>query len=416
MWKSIWCVLLISAAAQAEERLAMRTLIDEALARNPEILAAQRRVEGMRQRPAQESSLPDPMFSAGYQSNGGPWPGAGLGTEPTSNIGVMLSQQFPAPGKTRLRGQIAAKQAEAEFQQYQSVRLSVVARLKQAYYKLQHTYSAKQVLDRNGEVLEHLLRTTEARYAAGRTAQQDVLNAQTQISILAARRLQLTRERRAREAEINALLARPSGAPLAEPYEPHAEPLPVTLEELYAATREESPMLRKEEKNIQRAELSLNLARKDYLPDYALTGGYFTMGRMPDMYMFRADVNIPLRLLRRRAAVTEQSQALAESRRAYEAAGLSLQFRIREDYLMSQTSLELMRLYGRTVIPQAELTLESSLASYESGAVEFTAVLNNALMLLEYEMNYHAEMEQFHLALSRLEEMTGLELDPGVHP
>lgn len=175
-------------------------------------------------------------------------------------------------------------------------------------------------------------------------------------------------------------------------------------------------MLRKEEKNIQRAELSLNLARKDYLPDYALTGGYFTMGRMPDMYMFRADVNIPLRLLRRRAAVTEQSQALAESRRAYEAAGLSLQFRIREDYLMSQTSLELMRLYGRTVIPQAELTLESSLASYESGAVEFTAVLNNALMLLEYEMNYHAEMEQFHLALSRLEEMTGLELDPGVHP
>lgn len=415
MWKSVSFCLALAAGASAEERLALKPLVEEALARNPEILAAQKRVEALRQRPAQERSLPDPMVSAGYQSNGAPWPGAGLGTEPTSNIGFMVSQQFPAPGKTRIRGQIAAKDAEAEFQQYQAVRLNVLARLKQAYYRLQHTYAAQRVLDRNGEVLERLLRSTEARYTAGRTPQQDVLNAQTQISILAARRLQLTRERRAREAEINALLARPPGAPLAEPLDPHAEPLPVTLDDLYAAAREQSPLLQKEEKNIQRAELALNLARKDYLPDYAFTGGYFTMGRMPDMYMFRADVNIPLRLLRRRAAVSEQSQSVAESRRSYEAAGLSLQFRIRDDYLMSQTSLELMRLYQRTVIPQASLTLESSLASYESGAVDFTTVLGNALMLLEYEMNYHEQMEMFHLAVARLEEMTGLELDPGIH-
>ena len=406
----------ISAAPSQQPFLSLGAVVTEALRSNPEILAAQKRVEAARQRPAQERSLPDPMFSLGYQSNGAPWPGAGLGREPTSNIGLAISQQFPYPGKARLRGQIAAKEAEAEFQEYQTVRLNVIGRAKQAFYRLHHTYEATLVLERNREVLQRLLRITEARYAAGRAPQQDIFNVQTQLSILEGRRMQVLRERRAREAELNSLLGRPAGVPLPPPEEPHLNPLTITIEELFAQAREFSPMLRREEKNIQRAELSLNLARKEFLPDYTLSGGYFNMGVMPDMYMFRADVNLPLRLFRRRAAVTEKSQSVLQLHRSYEAAGLSLQSRIREDFLMAGTAYDLMQLYRNTVIPQAGLALESSLASYETGAVDFGAVLNNALMLLEYEMNYHEQMEEFHLAVTRLEEMSGAEVYHGGKP
>ena len=45
---------------------------------------------------------------------------------------------MPFPGKRQLRGEIAAKEADAEFQQYLAVRLSVVSRLKQAYHELHH--------------------------------------------------------------------------------------------------------------------------------------------------------------------------------------------------------------------------------------------------------------------------------------
>jgi len=416
-FRSVALLLAVIPASSAQEPfLSLRAAVNAALSNNPEIVAAQKRVEAMRQRPAQERSLPDPMLSLGYQSNGAPWPGAGLGREPTSNIGLMVSQQFPYPGKTRLRGQIAAKEAEAEFQEYENVRLSVIARVKQAFYRLHHTYEALRVLDRNGEVLQRLLRITEARYAAGRIPQQDVFNVQTQLSILEGRKMQVVRERRARETELNTLTGRPAGTAVPIPEEPHLIPLAITLEELYAQAREHSPALRREEKNIQRAELSLNLARKEFFPDYTLSGGYYNMGAMPDMYMFRADVNVPLRLFRRRAAVAEQSQSVLQSRRAYEAAGLSLQMRIRDDYLTAGTSYGLMQLYRNTVIPQAGLALESSLASYETGAVDFGAVLNNALMLLEYEMNYHEQMQEFHLAVTRLEEMSGAEIYHGGKP
>ena len=149
--------------------------VAEALARNPELVAAQKRHDAARQRPVQERSLPDPMISAGYNASGNPLPGAGLGTEPTANIGVMVSQDLPYPGKRDLRASIASREADAEFQQIEAARLSIIARVKQAYYRLAYTYAVFDVLTRNKELLDTLLKVSEGRYAVGQAAQQDVL-------------------------------------------------------------------------------------------------------------------------------------------------------------------------------------------------------------------------------------------------
>ena len=78
-------------------------------------------------------------------SNGYPLPGAGLGTHPTSNIGVSITQPLPYPGKRQLRENIAAKDAAAEVFDYQQVQLSVIRRLKQAFFRLLHSYDATEV-------------------------------------------------------------------------------------------------------------------------------------------------------------------------------------------------------------------------------------------------------------------------------
>jgi outer membrane protein, heavy metal efflux system len=406
--------LLLAHALMAqgqEEPLKLDDLLAEALRNNPEILAAQKSYEAARQRPSQASSLPDPMFSPGYASNGRPWPGAALGREPTSNIGFMVSQEFPFPGKRKLRGDMAVKEADAVFQQYEAIQLNVLSRLKQAYYRRAYAYAATSVLDRNLELARKLLRITEARYSVGRAAQQDVFKTQTQISILETRRVQLDREKEARMAEIISLLNRRPGSGLPPPTELQPQELTTSLEEVYAAARENSPMLRRDQKMIERAELAVNMARKEYYPDYTLSGGYFNMGQMPDMYQLRVDIKLPVYFFRKqRPGVAEQAQSLVQSRRTYEATNQSLHFRIKDDYLMADTSARLMKLYGQTVIPQASLALESSLSSYETGTVDFLSVLTNYITVVEYEMNYYEEMQSFYLALSRLEEMTALPL------
>ena len=388
-------------------------LVDEALRNNREILAAQKKYEAARQRPTEASSLPDPTVSLGYTSNGGPWPVAGIGTAATSNAGIAVSQELPFPGKLKLRGEIAAKEADAEFEQYRAVRLSVVSRLKQAYHELHHSNVSIVFVHRYQEVLQNILRISEARYSVGRAAQQDIFKTQTQFSIFQTELLRYQQEQAAREIEINALLNRPRGAPIEVPMEMAPGEIPATLDEMLARARTRSPMIGREQKMVERNELAANLARKDYYPDYTVSGGYFNQGGMPPMWQFRVDFKLPAYFWRKqRAAVNQQEFAATEARHDYEAADVSVQSLIREQYSIAETARKLANLYEKSVIPEAQLALESSQASYETGTLDFLSLFSNFMNVVDNELMYHEEVMQFHVALARLEEMTGTEVQP----
>jgi outer membrane protein, heavy metal efflux system len=403
--------LSLSLAAQDVPRGRLEPLLAEALRRNPEILAARKKLEAMRQKPAMERSLPDPMVSLSYASVNGPFPGQGLGREPQSNIGFMVSQTLPAHGKLRLRAAIASKEASGMEQDYWMAELSVVSRMKQAWHKLHHSYEMLDLLDRNRELLERMTKIAEARYALGKAAQQDVLRSQTQMILLEARREKYEQELQSRVAEINSLLARPLDTPVARPYDVEpAEPF-VSLEALYRQAEAHAPVLAKEKSGVERAELALNLARKDGAIDYTVGGGVATMGSMGTMYQAKLDFNLPLfTRSRQRAAVLEQVSEVERARRSYQATGNQMLFRIKDDWLQSSASWRLMRLYSTTMVPQATITLESSLTAYENGQIDFMNVLASLMSVLDAEMAYHEESLNYHLALLRLEETAGVPL------
>lgn len=404
--------LALNGTATGQE-LKLDQLVSEALTNNPQILAAQKSYEAAGQRPSQASALPDPMFSPGYTSNGNPLPGGQLGSNPTSNIGFMVSQELPYPGKRQLRGQIAGKDAEAEFQSYRAVELNVVSRLKQAYYRLSYDYSALGILNRNRALLEKLLAIAETRYSVGRAAQQDVFKTQTQVSLLEGKRIALERDKAARMAEITSLLNRRPGQVLGVPAELRAQQFVRSLDDLYAAASKQSPMLMRDERMIQKAELAVNLAHKDYFPDLTVAGGYFNQGAMSPMYQFRLDITLPLYYRQKqRAALTEQTQMLSQARREYEASNQNLRFQIQDQFLLVDASWKLLELYSKTTVPQASLAFESSLSSYEAGSVDLLSVLTNYMSVFDYEMNYYEELQNYYMALAQLEETTGTGLVP----
>jgi len=395
------------------QELRLNELVSEALTKNPQILAAQKGYEAARQRPSQSSALPDPVFSPGYVSNGNPLPGAQLGSNPTSAIGFTVSQEAPYPGKRQLRGQMAEKDAQAEFQSYQAIQLNVVSRLKQAYYRLSYDHSTLGVLNRNRTLLEKLLAIAEARYSVGRAAQQDVFKTQMQVSLLEGKRIALERDRAARQAEINSLANHRPGQPLGAPAELKAEQFVRSLDDLYAIASKQAPLLVRDERIIQKAELAVNLAHKDYFPDFTVSGGYFNQGSMPPMYQVRVDITLPLYYRQKQhAALTEQTQILSQARRQYEATNQNLHFQIQDLYLLVDASWKLLELYAKTTVPQASLAFESSLSSYEAGSVDFLSVLSNYLSVFDYEMNYYEELQNYYMALAQLEEMTGTGLIP----
>lgn len=404
-------VLAWASSGRAANPLRLPDLIAEALENNPELLAAQKSYEAARQRPSRESSLPDPTLSLGYASNGGPLPGQQLGSNPTSNIGIMVSQEIPYPGKRKLRGDIAYQEAEAEFWQYQAVGLNVRSRVVQAFHRLHHTYAALEILAHGKEVLTELLRVSEARYTAGKTAQQDIFKAQTQLSMMEARIIRMQQDQRAAEAEINSLLNRKPGSPLGEPVKDAPVPLPMAVDDLLARAAAMSPELERRKKMIARNELGVNLARKEFHSDYTVAAGYFNQGAMSPMYQVRVD--IPIRLhaeQKQRPALNEQVDLLLGARRSFEAAEQGLQFHVREAFIAAETAWRLRKLYADTVLPQSQLTVDSSLLAYQTGSTDFVAVLNNLATKVDVEEQIHEQELTYALALARLEELTGVDL------
>jgi outer membrane protein TolC len=89
---------------------------------------------------------------------------------------------------------------------------------------------------------------------------------------------------------------------------------------------------------------------------------------------------------------------------------VEIEARIREDYTVAETAHRLAELYEKSVLPEARLALESSLAGYQAGSLDFLPVFSNLMTVVDNELMYHDETMQCHMALARLEEMTGGEI------
>jgi outer membrane protein TolC len=382
--------------------------VEELLKANPELQAARKRYEAALTRPSQESALPDPRITAGWVSNGWPYPGAGLGMEATSNIGIQIAQEIPFPGKRALKGGIAQKEADSEAQAVRATELRLVAQLKERYYELIFNYEAVDLIHRNQELLQQMAKVAEARYSAGKAMQQDIIKAGIEVAILENRLIALEQKKLSSNSEINALLNRPPDAGLGRPETVSTLPSLEPFESLRSRALEASPVLRGQRAVIDGQQLNVQSAQKAYYPDFDVMTGYYNQGAMKPMWEFKVQLNIPLYFgKKQRYGLEEAGATLAEAQLTHRNDQQWLLFRLRDRYVAAEAALKLMNLYSQQVMPQSELALQSSLASYEGGSVDFLTVLSNFNTIRDYRMNYFEQRAEYLKALSGLEELTG---------
>jgi outer membrane protein, heavy metal efflux system len=392
---------------KSNDLIRLEDLISELRKSNPDLGAARKRYEAALTRPAQEGALPDPRITVGWISNGYPWPGSGLGSEATSNIGFQVAQEIPYPGKLALKSGMARKEADSEAQMYRAKELGLIAQLKNRFYELRFIYEAIDLLHRNQELLQQLARVANVRYAAGKAMQQDVVKAEIEVSILETRLVLFEQKTHALAAEINAILNRSVDRPLGRP-EPIADiPSLEPISALQAIANQASPMVGAQQSIIDSRQLNVQAARKEYYPDFDFMSGYYNQGAMKPMWEFKVQVKIPLYYWRKqRYGLEEAGLRLNEAQRTYRYIQQDLSSGIRERYLAAEAARKLLDLYSKLIVPQSELALESSLASYETGGADFLTVLSNFVTIREYRMSYYEQQAEYMKALAGLEELT----------
>jgi outer membrane protein TolC len=155
----------------------------------------------------------------------------------------------------------------------------------------------------------------------------------------------------------------------------------------------------------------VELAEKEVRPNFSVGYTYMQRAGMGDMYGITFSTTLPIFKRNKQHQAIREASAMFQAARRMEQNELAvLGYRVRQDFAEAEAADRLLRLYAQGIVPQSALALESSVASYETGAVDFLTVLSNFTVVLEYELGYHQQLAARQRALARLEELTGLEL------
>lgn len=402
----------IQVLAQTSSDPQLQALIQQALDRHPDLARARADVAAARERVPQARALPDPTVSVGIQNDG--FKRLQIGMMETSYYQVMATQALPWPGKREARKAVAATGIGAAEAAQARTRLSVVADVSRAYYGLSLVRGQLRLLDEQSFLLQRAEEITRVRYEVGQGAQADLLRAQLSRTRLQQSRLSLQAEERTFLAALNRLR---NEAPDAVVDSPPTLPDPDTagsLEVLMARAETESPDLMAARNALGQAERSLDLARLDRRPDFAVTAGVMPRGSLDPMWQLGVSVSVPL------WSRSKQQRAVAEQEwrrqsQASEAAGVRtlLAQRTAERAAQMEAALATLSLFKEGLLVQSEASYQAALAQYEAGRAPFLAVLE-ALNGWAADRSAHLQAQAQALALRLAQEEFNLAGTPPI--
>ncbi len=390
-------------------RFSLAALIEEAERNNPQIIAAKHGWRAATQVPSQVSTLPDPQFTVQQFAVGSPRPFAGFSNSNFAYIGFGVSQDLPFPGKLRLKGEAAQKDADVERDRVEATRRLVIEQLKTAYFQLAYEYQELALLERDAKLLDQVTKIAEANYRVGKGNQQDVLKAQLEQTKLLSETEMHHQEHRSLQAKLKQLLNRPPNQPDIIPDDLTETPLHVTVDELLSGVRNQNPEIRGQQEMVQGKSLQLDIAHKDFYPDFNVQYMWqHTAEQYRDYYMLTVGVRIPVHRSRKQWPEVEQAaEELDRSRRDYEAQVQQTYFDIRDQYLKAETAARVLNIYRQGLIPQAANTFKAGLASYEVNKEDFETLLNSFLDVLRLDEEYWRNLLDHETAVAELEQITG---------
>ncbi|MGH9564135.1 MAG: TolC family protein [Terracidiphilus sp.] len=391
----------------------LEDLLNEAERNSPEIRAARQRWDASKEVPSQVSTLPDPEVMFQQLNVGSPRPFAGYTNSEMADVGLGVSQDIPYPGKLRLRGQIASKDAEIWQEQYESVRRTVFDQVKANYFQLSYLATKLTILNADQQLLKPIEQSAESRFRQGMGSEQDALQAQLeQTRVL--REITLTQlAAGTAQAKLKQLLNRSQLSPDIQTAPLSETPVPYTYPDLLKSAQSDNPDLAAAQRMVERQSLQIDLAHKDFDPDFNVQ--YMWMRSDPFNYRARYQLSIGIRIpiYRTRKQKRELGEAEIEKNRAsseLEAQSQQVASQLRQQYVTAEESAKLLKIYREGLLPQARAELQAGMAAYAAAREDFQALLASFVDVLTLDEQYWQTLDEHETALANIEETTGLSL------
>ena len=388
-------------------------LVDYARDNNPEYASMRHEADAAGERVTPAGALPDPRFRIelmditrmGEQS-------PTLNPSRVGSTKYTISQEIPWYGKRDLKREIAEIEADGAQGKARGAWAEIAARLKSAHAQLyligRNEAISREILD----LMVQLEKTAQARYAGGLAMQQDVIRAQIEQTAMKNELIMFDNEARMLTGRINTLLARPASAPLAMPEALKPIPAPAKLDfvALEERVRSRNPRLFADDAGIRSAEKKRDLAYKERYPDFMIGVSPVQFDSSVKEWELMVEFNIPLQQSSRRAMERESESMLAAARSRKDATANDLLGELAENLAAIEAARRQEQLVATTLLPQAQMTFSSALASYENGQADFAMLLEAQQQIRKARLSQIKAQAEAQVRVAEIERLLGEDL------
>lgn len=293
-------------------------------------------------------------------------------------ITYTVLQEFVLWGKRDLQRDIARFEAGQAQSRSRQAELEVRARLKSLFARYYAAHEAIRATTAINALLGRVVEISRRHYSEGLGSQQDALKAEIERAKTAVELATLDGLKRQLAGQINALLDRPLGAPLAAPQRLSALPpaARTTMPALLARARAMNPELAVRGGDIRIAQANRKLVRRSWYPDPTLGVAAVDRDRRFAGYEFMLEFKVPLAIERRSAQAREADARIHAAEAGLTDAVLKLRAELEESVWTLVALRQTEALTRSSVVGPSDVAVRAALAAYEARRIDFVTVLD----------------------------------------
>ncbi|MDE3040908.1 MAG: TolC family protein [Nitrospirota bacterium] len=402
--------LPVMAAEPPAHRYNLDTIIAQVLARNPTVSLAEGHIDYSRGQQVAAGAYPNPTVTGNtgvgeIRDVGRADIQQSLARQTLTEYNMTVGQPLEWPSMLAARQQAADAGLATANAGLLEARLHLVAQVKVAFSDLLMAQQDAGLARQNLETIEGVARIVKARVKSGEAPQFESIKAE--VEVLKARQDLARAENMVRINRV--ALDTLTGGALGLSYTIEGEfigmPQDLQIDALMARMMERHPTIQRLLKSVQQSDWKIEFERQSRVPNVTVNGSYWReIGREA----WQGGLSVPIPTWYRRQG--EIASALGTKRR--EEAELlrarnELARAVYQYYLDARTTAELIDVFNKGLLKQAQEALRLAQFSFQQGASSLLEVLDAQRVQRQILMDYVQARYQLSVSLAQLERAVG---------
>lgn len=398
------------ATVEAPAIYTLEGIVQLALEHNPVVAGAQGIIDQQRGHQAAAGAYPNPTVSG--NSGRGEIRDVGraairdsLAKESLTEYNATIGQPVEWPGMRAARQRAADAGVATANAGLSEARLNLVAQVKVAFYDLLLAQQDAALAQQNLDIVDGVARIVKARVKSGEAPQFEAVKAE--VEVLKARQ-QLTRADNS--VRINRVVVDTyTGSVLGPSYSVNGEfvgiPKGMHIDLLMARMLSQHPTIQRLLQLVEQSDWKIEFERQSRMPTVTVNGSYWReIGREA----WQGGLSVPIPTWYRRQG--EIASALGTKRR--EEAELlrarnELMRAVHQHYQDARTTAELIEVFDKGLLKQAQEALRLAQFSFQQGASSLLEVFDAQRVQRQIQMEYAQARYELSVSLARLERAVG---------